>query len=136
MKKILLLVAGLAITFACTKKVAELRPSQSTNAKDQVDNPNESDAQGPTLVCDGQSETVYKGFGDRNLTAGRLEKEDIPILGDRYRIKPYEVLESEYQRVTGILPTSLARAAATFRRSSRKVVPGASGNIGISFHNL
>ena len=66
------------------------------------------------VQCTGKSEVSYKGFGDRNLMAGQVIEKDIPEEGDRYRIKPYEVFASEFNRVAGTVPNSLRSSAATF----------------------
>ena len=53
----------------------------------------------------------YLGFGDKNLIADRR----VVKLGvDRGRIKPFSALRTEYTRVLGAEPASLAASAATF----------------------
>lgn len=65
------------------------------------------------LTCGSQA-TVYTGFGNRKLSVTRVSDEDMPRYGDRFRIKPYEVLSAEYMRATGVVPTALPAARATF----------------------
>jgi len=63
------------------------------------------------LTCTNSGRT-YKGFGNVELTAARLT--EIPMEGDRFRIKPFDALKSDFQRVMGSVPKSLDANAATF----------------------
>ena len=54
----------------------------------------------------------YIGFGNRELGLDRLDWD--PMEADRLRIKPFEVLGSEIERVTGVVPDALDRSESTF----------------------
>ena len=65
-------------------------------------------------LCGTTTGTEYKGFGGVDLTRARVKAEEIPTLGDRYRIKPFSTFSQEYERATGIVPEGLASAATSF----------------------
>jgi len=69
----------------------------------------------------------YKGFGGGELAAGREDK--IPLLGNRYRVKPFEALSADITRVFGTAPPSLAASASSFPKAEARwfVEPIASG---------
>ncbi|MFK7827418.1 MAG: hypothetical protein AB8G05_24955 [Oligoflexales bacterium] len=54
----------------------------------------------------------YLGFGKRKLGLDRIDGE--AAKPDRMRIKPFGVLADEYQRVTGVIPESLAASRNRF----------------------
>ncbi len=67
------------------------------------------------LTCSNTGKT-YKGFGNVELTASRIT--EVPMEGDRFRIKPYGALKSDFQRVLGAVPKSLDANAATFAQAA------------------
>jgi len=64
------------------------------------------------LTCSTAGAKTYKGFGNVELTAGRVT--EIPAEGDRFRVKPLSALRGDYQRVFGAVPSSLEANASTF----------------------
>jgi hypothetical protein len=67
----------------------------------------------------------YKTFDGSLLTKGRAET---PPGNDRARLKPFESLASEYARVLGATPASLAGAAATFASPPKRWYSEPQGN--------
>ena len=87
------------------------RPSKVSESSDQTGISNGDSA--PS--CSGQTDIAVEGFGGRLLTPGsKVQPDEIPVLGDRFRIKPFEVLSQEYERVTGVVPEFLINAASAF----------------------
>jgi hypothetical protein len=70
-----------------------------------------TDGGGDPGMCAGRA---YTGFGGTDLTAGRVVGN---IGDDRRRVLPYSALQTEYPRVLGATPASLASEAATFGSS-------------------
>lgn len=62
-------------------------------------------------VCSATTGRTYKGFGDRELSAGRSE---VPPGTDRFRVKPIEALSNDLSRVIGSVPPSLAANRGSF----------------------
>jgi len=91
--------------------------SKGANKKDKgaLDDPDaEEQPSGPAMVScsDKPKGRSYKGFGGVELTSGREEK--VPVLGNRYRVKPFPALSADITRVFGTAPKSLAAATSTF----------------------
>ncbi len=91
---------------ASTSEGSEGQEDAGANA--EMDDP---EFQVPMLACP-VGGTSYKGFGNQSLIAGR--RTEMPLEGDRYRIKPFSALDGEFRRVLGLSPLNLAIAASTF----------------------
>ncbi len=61
------------------------------------------------MGCNGSQ--LYSGFGGRSLDVDRLDR---VVNTDRRRVKPYEMLPGEFQRVLNVTPASIQGQAATF----------------------
>jgi len=82
------------------------------NALDELrDQPGTNNGKPGMLTCSNTGRT-YKGLGGVELTTSRIT--EIPMEGDRFRIKPFQALKSDFQRVMGAVPKSLDANAATF----------------------
>ncbi len=64
----------------------------------------------PEKTCSEKQKT-YTGFGGKSLTATRVEK---PAGEERARLKGYDVLVDDYQRLVGFKPSVLAESGPTF----------------------
>ncbi len=70
------------------------------------------DATPPTLECTAKPQgRAYIGFDGADMSAAR-DNENVGI--NRARLKPYAAMQSEYQRVLGLVPPSLAGSAESF----------------------
>ena len=76
-------------------------------------NPSKDKNPNPDNLNDGEIKVQeYMGFGQRKLGLDRVEADTSKP--NRMRIKPFAVLADEYQRVTGIVPESLAASRDRF----------------------
>jgi hypothetical protein len=63
------------------------------------------------LVTCTEQGASYTGFGGKKLDEGRVKA---AIGADRARVKPYSALRAEYERVIGVAPSGIDRAASSF----------------------
>lgn len=85
------------------------------NSGSALENPEESPfaLDAPTMMtCSLDGGRRYKGFGNSELSAGRVT--EVPLEMDRFRIKSLQSLSAEFARVVGTVPLSLAANQATF----------------------
>ncbi len=69
---------------------------------------------GPACTDKGKA---YVGFAGTQLVADRIE---FPVGQDRDRVKPFSALQTEYPRVLGASPASLAKMGPTFGQSQAR----------------
>jgi hypothetical protein len=108
MRNLLLSALMVSLATGCSFGGEEL-PANNTNTDNNNNTSEEPEAPLPPKCTDvGKS---YTGFGGSVLEAGRVDE----VAGvDRSRVKPYSALESEYPRVLGNTPATLAGARTTF----------------------
>ncbi len=108
----------LLTTTACNKNTATkdlTDTSQSVEKNEQSAEkniPDESTSTSVALTCE-KLDTTYQGFGGRSLQVGLGADDDQPINHDRYKLKPFSAYSQDIERITGVIPESLANAAAT-----------------------
>jgi hypothetical protein len=98
------------VMLACGEGNDELNGGPPGGPADPNGNPAAPDPGDPgdPKLC---TSKTYAGFDNKELTADR----PVARLGvDRARMKPFTALQTEYTRVLGSAPASLAGAAATF----------------------
>ena len=108
----LFLALGSILSLGCSDSGGDLGiPDDGTNpGQDGVPPGTDPAAVPPTPICPSMG-VSYVGLGGRKLTAGRIE---VVAGGNRDRIKPFNVLGTEINRVASTTPTLLAANAATF----------------------
>ncbi len=114
---VLICAAGLAGCGKEHRKTFKNSESPLVNGPSDITDPEEEGAdqkaaQKLTLTCPLEENKAYKGFGGTDLIVGRAT--EVPMQGNRYRIKPYSTLDKEFTRVTGKAPPSLAANVASF----------------------
>jgi len=110
---------ALVTTFlvACADESSSLThrgDDKDTNASDPTNAADQQDPNDPALCAPKNRD--YKSFDQTTLTAKRT----VTRLGnDRGRVKPFSALQSEYARVLGATPASLAGSGATFGQAQK-----------------
>jgi hypothetical protein len=110
MKHALAYVIGAMLLVACAEETDELnRRPRKGSTDDGAEAAQTVDGNDPAL-CKAKNRE-YFNFDKAPLTADRA----VTRLGDdRARVKPFSALQTEYQRVLGNTPASLAGSGATF----------------------
>jgi hypothetical protein len=104
-------VIGLVASVFASSIVA-CEPSSDTTRLKKKDNNNTSKGEGePEVITCTDFGSGYAGFMGTKLEEGRVKSN---IGTDRARIKPYSALRAEYERVLGVAPSELDKAAASF----------------------
>lgn len=103
----LLLLTGAFVLVACDGDADSL----GRKGKGGSDNPAADAGDGTKLQCDATRGVAHIGFGNTDLVKERVEAAQG---ADRARLKPYSALQTEFKRVTGQSPASLAAASGTF----------------------
>lgn len=115
---LMFIVAAVWLTnWSCAKspsRASKGGKGESPAEKKEKDEDESSSPEGDplALTCSASGGKTYKGFGDKDLSAGR--EDDVTPLGDRARIKPFSALSGEFNRVLQVIPGSLTANAATF----------------------